>query len=274
MIIRSQSTALLTVFFVSLPAWGQAALSPPSDVATPTAPASAPPEESLPAGATPADRAPRDPAPLANGAQEPPAAAPSPEPATSPADIDLVVQPGQDSPYITKVGKQPSPRDAFFVGLGLGGGRIQDSVTGFGGAGLALDLGYSLSPALAVLGSLGGFFHSKKAEGTLSHLGGALGVQAHVADPLRFSVGFGYYSLSHAKPDEEEGGAGSELPDGKSLGSIGGEGSIGFDFFRSPGGFTVCLDLRNQLSFPDGHMVNATYGLIGVRWYGIGRKRG
>jgi hypothetical protein len=271
MIIRSQSMALLTVFFVSAPAWGQAAVSPPSDAVAPAAPAPTPvPVEESPPAAAPVDRAPFDPAPLANDAQPPPSA----EPAARPADVNLVVQPGQDSPYVTKVGRQPSPRAAFFVGLGLGGGRIQDSVTGFGGAGVALDVGYSLNAAFAVMGSLGGLVHSKKARGTLSHLGGAVGVQAHAAAPLRFSAGVGYYSLSHGKPDEEEGAPPSTLPEGKSFGAIGGEGSIGFDFFRSPGGFTVCLDLRNQLSFPDGHMVNATYGLIGVRWYGIGKKRG
>jgi hypothetical protein len=214
--------------------------------------------------------------------------APSPASATqtqpTQGDNSMQLTPASDgSPYVSAVGKQPSPRQAFFVGLGLGGGRLQDTVTGYGGVAFNLDAGYSISPELAVVVDFDGIVHQhgeggdskddadKREAARLWHYGVAVGAQLHVIERLRLALGVGYYALTHTAAKDA---AGDSIGESRTLKSLGAEGTVGFEFFQSPGGFSAGVDFRTQLAFPDQKLVAATFGLVGVRWYGIGAKRG
>lgn len=291
---RLHRSTFLLALLSSPAAWSQAAVPPPvspdqpsepprQEPASPPASPSSPPAESTPgapaaSGDTTAPPARADEPPPAN-ASGPAPASPTPPvwqatpPAASPPGSHPyetgAAPPGGESPYIVHVAPEQSPREAGYFGLGVGGGRMQDSVTGFGGIAFSLDAGYSLSRDFSLGIDLDGLIHPMDQGATLAHVGVALLAQAHLFERLRLAVGPGYYRLEHRGPTDDKGD--DSTSNGAS--SLGGEGQIGVEFWQAPGGLTAGVDLRTQVSFPDGKFVATTFGLVGFRWYGLGRRR-
>jgi len=55
-----------------------------------------------------------------------------------------------DTPNQTMVGTLPSPRQALYLGLGIGGGRMQDDTMGQGGLAFDPNAGYSFTLTLSL----------------------------------------------------------------------------------------------------------------------------
>lgn len=225
--------------------------------------------ESLPEPAAPAEPAPAEPVPVA--------AAPAPQPTPV---VATQAQPLDSASNVTQVGALPSPRDAVFLGIGIGGGRLQDDVMGRGGFAFDLNAGYSFTPELSLTINCDGLYYSQPSDTgaeeletqSIVHYGFSAGAQLHLVDVLRFSLSGGYYGLSKDGPYKPVDGADEDIDD-ESFWSPGGEASVGVEFFQSPGGFAAALEVRSQVSFPDGQLVWDSFALIGARWYGIGAKQ-
>ena len=273
---------------LSTRAWAQAAVPAPeteasdpaaasADPSAPTAPSGA---ESMPAGAPATQPAPGpDPA----TAQAAPQAAPMVTAPTEPAPA--AVAPVDNSANVTQVGALPNPRDAVFLGLGLGGGRMQDDVMGRGGIAFDFNGGYSFTPELSLTINFDGLIYSADTETEsgaveepeaqrLLHYGISAGVQVHLLDVLRASLSGGYYGLTKDGPLKPlPGESDDDDADDESFGSPGGELAFGVEFFQSPGGFAAALEVRSQVSFPDGQLLWDSFALLGARWYGIGSRQ-
>jgi hypothetical protein len=186
---------------------------------------------------------------------------------------------------VTTVGALPSPRDAVFLGAGIGGGRMQDDVMGRGGVAFDLNAGYSFTPELSLTINFGGLFHATDTASdpdaveepeskSVTYYGVSAGAQMHVLEVLRFSLSGGFYGLNKDGPlKPAEGESSDEDPDRENFWSPGGEASAGVEFFQSPGGFAAALEVRSQVSFPDGQLVWDSFALIGARWYGLGGRQ-
>lgn len=246
---------------------------------TETSEADGPASQSPGPEATPETTMPPEPAPDQIPAA-PAASLPVPVTATQPPQG---AQPPVDSnPNVTTVGAVPSPRDAVFLGAGVGGGRMQDDVMGRGGFAFDLNAGYSFTPELSLTINFGGLYHSMDTTSEanaveepeakkVTYYGVSAGAQTHVLEVLRFSLSGGYYRLGKDGPlKPAEGESSDEDPDRESFWSPGGEASAGVEFFQSPGGGAIALEVRSQVSFPDGQLVWDSFALIGARWYGIG----
>ena len=84
-------------------------------------------------------------------------------------------------------------------------------------------------------------------------------LQAVVIERLRLALGVGYYALTHTAAKDS---AGDSIGESRTLKSLGAEGTVGFEFFQSPGGFSASVDFRTQLAFPDQKLVATTFGLV------------
>ena len=287
---RTVCRTLLAVCCASAQAFGQAAMplpeNEPSPALEPPTEAAAPAGSSteMPVEAAPATQAPASVQPMPTG--DPPAVQPvtgaEPAAAAAPVATQSTVD---DTPNQTMVGTLPSPRQALYLGLGVGGGRMQDSTMGHGGLAFDLNAGYSFTPTLSLAINFDGLIHSETAQqveetaadddpktNSITHYGISAGIQAHLVDLLRVSLSGGYYGLNKdgavepATSDEED-------PDSKTYWSPGGEVSAGVEFFQSPGGFAAGFEVRAQASFPDQEFVWNSMALVGVRWYGIGGSK-
>ena len=280
-----------TIFFASAcvcgHAWGQAAV--PMESATDSATDRAAPE-SLPSDTATAESAPAEPVPAA---PPPPPASPTPEPqptSAPPPNVQFDTAPAgepaatTDNANVTQVGALPSPRRALYLGLGLGGGRIQDATMGHGGFAFDLNAGFSFSPMFSLAINFGGLYHGeteKPPEGSteedqqssVAHYGIAAGGQVHLVDVIRLSLSAGYYALSKDGPNEAR-TEDDEDADAQIYWSPGGELGAGVEFFQTPGGFALALDIRSQLSFPNQELVWDSYALLSVRWYGLFAGKG
>ncbi len=243
-------TTLLWVALVSVPAFGQAAVPPPEP-----GPEGVPDAESAPPpvqfGQTPESTEQKPPGQIQFGTSPPP---------------------GSERPEsVTDITPQRSPREALYFGFGLGGGRMQDKVMGYGGFAINLGAGYSINRTLSLALELGGMGH-KEGDTNIGIFGIAFGPQVHLLEHVKLAAGLGYYGLSHngpLKPPNEK----ADDPDEETLTSVGGEATLGVEVYQAPGGFTLAIDARTQLAFPDQKLVLNTFGLVVLRWYGIGRRR-
>jgi hypothetical protein len=162
--------------------------------------------------------------------------------------------------------------NGILLGGSIGGGRLQDEVTGVGGVSLELQLGYFPVNWLGVMVSGSGFNHQISDERNLGFYGGSLLAEVHPLPRLWLAVGPGYYALesttqtaADAEPQAESSSKG-----------FGAELDVGFDIYRAkaPSGLSAGLVFRSQVVPLDGQVVSTTMGLLGVRWYGGGGSSG
>lgn len=260
-------TTLLWLTLASVPAFGQAAVPPPEPNSQPFPAAEAGAQTS----SVEEPRAePASPPPTVQFNQPQQSTEPTP-----PGQIQFGTSPhpGSEQPeYVTQVAPQRSPREALYFGFGLGGGRMQDKVMGYGGVAFNLGAGYSINRTVSLALELGGMGH-KEGDTNIGLLGIAFGPQIHLLEHIKLAAGVGYYGLSHngplKAPNEK-----ADDPDEETLTSVGAEATLGVEVYQAPGGFTLGIDARTQLAFPDQKLVLNTFGLVVLRWYGIGRRRG
>lgn len=172
-----------------------------------------------------------------------------------------------DFPYGSGRTRDATAGPGILVGLGLGGGRVQDKVTGYAGYALDASVGFSPMRNVAVVADLDGLLHSFSDGSSLIDGGAALSVEGRVADRVRLSLGGGYYWLTHtASTAPNSSGTTTTLQ------SPGLEAGLGVELVQGRHtGFSVGVFARNQVSFPNGQFVDNAFVLVGVRWAGIGR---